>query len=248
MKLIGLNELKKQMELIVSRADAYRKGGARLPHIVMNLTHENGQSLVAAYIASVLHDNGLRGFHGLDILLEYSLDGSLKQLKNVFADIKSNAVYTNQYEGVVAIDISGLSEYINEYQMEYFIEEIGSVARNATVIIYYDESLGKRMQLIKDKVSEAIGNHINVTVPPYSTKEYSEIVVQNIMERGILVESEEELTKILCDAVDRYHVTSAKEAVAVAEDLVFCADYSDFTPRINVRSVSRHLEKGKLCS
>lgn len=240
MKLVGLEALKAQMAEIVCKADVYKKGGARVPHVVMNLAHDNGQSIVADYITSVLYDNELRKFCGLDILLEYRLDGTLGQMKQVFEDIESNAVYTNEYEGVVAIDISVLSEFINEFQVDFFVDRIGVIAQNATVIIYYDASLGKRMLLIKDRVVNAIGNCIEVPIVPYSPKEYSKIVVQNIRKRGIEVESEEELESILCCVVDKYHVSNAKEAVAVAEDLVLCADYSNFTPKISTKMISEH--------
>lgn len=247
MKLVGLEGLKTTMSEIVSKADAYRKGGAQVPHVVMNLTHDNGQSIVADYITSVLYENSLRKFCGLDILLEYRVDGSLRQMKQIFEDIASNAVYTNEYEGVVAVDISALSEFINEFQVDYFVEHIGYVAQNATVIIYYDVSLCKRMQIIKERVVNAIGNCIDVHVTPYSQKEYSKIVVQNILDRGIEVDTGDDLENILCRVVDTYHVTSAKQAVAVAEDLVFCADYSSFTPRIDSKMVSEHFDNDKVC-
>lgn len=57
----------------------------------------------------------------------------------------------------------------------------------------------------------------------------------------------DDLENILCRVVDTYHVTSAKQAVAVAEDLVFCADYSSFTPRIDSKMVSEHFGNGKVC-
>lgn len=247
MKLVGLEGLKNSMSEIISKADAYRKGGAQVPHVVMNLTHDNGQSIVADYITSVLYENNLRKFCGLEILLEYRVDGSLKQMKKIFEDIASNAIYTNEYEGVVAMDISALSEYVNEFQVDFFLEHVGLVAQNATVIIYYDASLGKRMQIIKERVIDAIGSCIDVPVAPYSQKEYSEIVVQNILDRGIDVDTSDDLENVVRRVVDTYHVTSAKQAVAVAEDLVFCADYSNFTPRIDSKMVSKHFSNDKVC-
>ena len=106
MNLVGLESLKTAMSEIVSKADAYRKGGTKVPHVVMNLTHENGQSIVANYITSVLYENRLRKFCGLDILLEYRVDGNLRKMKRIFEEIASNAVYTNEYDGVVALEIS----------------------------------------------------------------------------------------------------------------------------------------------
>ncbi|MCR4739486.1 MAG: hypothetical protein K5886_04405 [Lachnospiraceae bacterium] len=241
MELIGLNELKCSLASILEKADAYRKGGARVPHIMMNLTQNNGQSAAADYVASVLYENRLRKFCGLDLLLEYRPDGGLKNLRQMFADIRDNAVYTNEYEGVIAMDISALSEYINEYQVEYFTEQIKEVSRSATLIIYYDDSLGKRMKQVKDMVSKAIGNCIDVYVTPYSLRDYSEIVVQSIKERGIEVDDGEDFEAELCDVVGRYGVSNVRQAVSVAEDLVFYADYSDLTPKLDIKAVSRHL-------
>lgn len=247
MELVGLEKLKDQMSKIESRGDAYRKGKAQLPHIVMNLTHDNGQSTTADYITTVFHENTLRKFCGLDHLLEYSLDGSLLQIKQVFEDIDSNAVYTNEYEGVVAVDISALSEVANEFQTDYFIEHIREVAKNATVIIYYDDSLGRKMQLVKDRVVQAIGNFVDVPVAPYSRKEYARIVIQDIRQRGIEIDEEEDLEKILCRAFEACPVNSAKEAVAVAQELVFCADYSGLTPRMDAKSVGELLGSSRTC-
>ena len=238
-RIVGLESVKKEMNRITAQADAYRKGGAKVPSIVMDLSKDNGQSYVADYITSVLYDLGLRRFGSLDLVLEYRLDGSLKNVKHVFEDISGNAVYTNEYEGVVAIDISALSDYVNEYQVDLFVERIAEVSQNATVLIYYDASRGKRMEIVKDRVCKALGNHIDIHVNPYSVKEFSEIAVESIKNKGIVIEFEEELEQVLCHVVDDKHVTNAKEAVAMADNLAFCADYSGFVPKIDMEKVGK---------
>ena len=239
MRIVGLDGIKKEIERITAQAEAYRRGGARVPNIVVNLSRDNGQSYVADYITSVLHDYKLRRFCGLDMLLEYRLDGSLTNVKQVFGDISGNAVYTNEYEGVVAIDVSALSGHANECQVDYFVEHIFAVSQSATVIIYYNGELGRRMEIIKDRIGRALGNFIEIHVEPYSWREYSEIAVQSIRERGIGIESEEELEHLLCHVVEDKHVSSAKEAAGMAEELVFCADYSGFVPRIDMGKVNK---------
>lgn len=238
-KIIGLESVKREMNRITAQADAYRKGGAKVPSMVMDLSRDNGQSYVADYITSVLYDYELRRFGSLDLVLEYRLDGTLKNVKYVFEDISGNAVYTNEFEGVIAIDISALSDYVNEYQVEYFVEHIAEVSQNATVLIYYDASRGKRMELVKDRVCKALGNHIDIHVDPYSVKEFSEIAVESIKNKGITVDSEEDLEQVLCHVVDDRHVTSAKQAVAMADNLAFCADYSGFVPKIDMEKVGK---------
>ena len=238
MKIVGLDGVKKEMDKITAQAETYRKGGAKVPNIIVNLTRDNGQSYVADYITSVLHEYKLRKFCGLDMILEYRLDGTLKNVKQVFEDISSNAVYTNEYEGVIAIDVSALSEYVNEFQIDFFVEHISTVSQRATVIIYYNKELGKRMEIVKERICKALGNFIEIHVEPYSVKEYSEIAVQSIKERGIDIESEKELEHLLCYVVGDKHVSNAKEAVAVAEELAFCADYSGFVPKIDISKVN----------
>lgn len=243
MRIVGLKELKRQLETIEEKADVYRKGGAKVPNIVMNLTCGNGQSIVADYITSALYENNLRKFCGLDNMLEYRFDGTLKQMKQVFEDIASNAVYTNEYEGVVAVDISALAGYINEFQIEYFIEKIVDISQNATLIVYYDASIGKRMQIVKDRTIMAIGNNcIDIFVKPYSFKEYSEMIVQDIREKGIEIECEKELKIALCKVLEKHPVKNAKQAAAVANDLAFCVDYGSFTSRINVNRLNEYFD------
>ena len=234
MKIVGLEAVKSEMSKIISEADAYRKGGAKVPHIVINLSKDNGQSYVAAYIASLLYEYKLRKFGGLDMILEYRPDGTLKNVKQIFEDIVGNAVYTNEFEGVVVIDVSQFSEYVNEYQMDFFVEQVFIVAKNATVIIYYNDKLGKRMEFVKKRICDALGNHIMIHVEPYSQKEFCEIVLENIKRRGIIVESDVELKKIIYDVMDGKHITNVKEAVTLAENLTFCTDYSGCVPRIDI--------------
>lgn len=237
MKIVGLDNVIEELNKIVDNRDSYCKGGAKVPHLVMNLPQKNGQSFVAGCITSVLEDYKLRKFCGLDKLLEYRLDGSLKGIKRVFEDISGNAVYTNEYEGVVIIDICALSEHVNEYQVDYFIENISVVAQTATVIIYYDNSYGKKMELVKNRVCQALGNYIDIDIKPYSFVDFSEIVVNNIKERGFEIDSEDELITLLCDIVKDKNVSNVKEVLKIAEKLTFCANYDESNPLIETNKV-----------
>ena len=177
--------------------------------------------------------------------MEYRLDGSLKQIKQVFEDIRSRAVYTNSFCGVVAVDISALSEHVNETQTDYFIEKIGEVADTATVLIFYDDSLGKRIVLIKDRIIEAVGKCIDIQFTAYTVEEYADIVVENLRDRGFSVDYGPEMKMLLCKIIDSENVTTAKQAVSTAESLVFVADYSDFVPRLDSKMLVNYCKKSK---
>lgn len=92
----------------------------------------------------MLVSNKLRDFNGLDEYVEYKPEGALSYIKWMFSDIEDNAIYGNEYKGVVSIDVSRLVNYQNEYQVEYFLTHLKRVAKHATLILFCDTTLGKR--------------------------------------------------------------------------------------------------------
>lgn len=244
MNIVGHDELKTQLKTLKDNANAYIKCGVKVPNLVMNIKRGNGQSYVAEKYTMFLHDNNLRKFHAIDDMKEYRLDGTMKKTRQVFEDIRCNAVYTNEFEGVVAIDISPLTEYVNESQVDYFVEEIRRVAENATVIIYFDDSLGKQITYIKDRLINEMGNCLEIAVLPYTIEEYAEIIVNNLRERGVDVEWGREMEQLLCKIIDSNHVTTAKQAVCVAEKLVLLADYNNLIPRLDCKMLNKYFGSG----
>ncbi len=234
--IVGMESIKKEMNRIVEHADAYKMGGVKVPHIVANLAPKNGQTYVAEYITSVLQTYKLRKFCGLDVLREYRLDGSLRNIKRVFEDISRSAVYTNEFEGVVAIDVSALSGFTNEYQLEFFADHIAKVGENATVIIYYNDKLGKCMETVRGRICGVIGKYVDIHVEEYSKQEISEIVVECLKEREINFEEvEKDLRNLICCLINNRNISNAKEAAEVAEELLFAVDYKQHIPKINIR-------------
>ena len=244
MNIAGHDELKSHLKALKDNADAYKKNLVTVPSFLMNISRSNGQTFVAEFITLYLYENELRSFHALNEMKEYRLDGTLKQIKHIFKDIKCNAVYTNEFEGVVSIDFSALADYVNEYQVDYFIEEIGIVAQNATMIFYYDKSKGKSIEVIKDRIIKKISNCIDITVLPYTLEEYAEIVLENLSDRGVDVECGREMKQLLCKIIDSNHVTTAKQAVALAERLVLSADYSSLIPKIDYETLAKYFGSG----
>lgn len=244
MDFIGHNELKEHLKALSDNADAYRRCSVKVPNFVMNIPRGNGQSFVAENITVFLHDHELRNFPELDEMKEYRLDGTMAQTKKVFEDIRSNAVYTNEFEGVIAIDVSALAEYVNESQTDYFVEQICEVSKDATVIIYYDDSLGKQINIVKERIVTEMGNCIDINVPPYTLEEYAEIIVDNMLERGVDVVLDQDMGKILFNIIASYNVTTAKQAIGVAEKLILLADYSSYAPRLDLKALKKHFGSG----
>lgn len=238
MNIVGMNELKEQLEIITNDATAYRIGAARVPHFACSIAPGNGQTTVAEYITYFLFKNRLRSFCGLDNLLEYRLDGSLKQLKKVFENIHANTVYSNEFQGVISIDITCLSEYSNEYQVDFFLEEIVKIGANATIIIFYDDSLGKKMEQVKNRVVEVL--NCKDIISHYTTSDLASILANIIIEKGIDLEIGKEMDYLLRSIVEDVNVTSVKDALKLAETFVFYADYSSFIPRLDAKMIRKH--------
>ena len=239
--IIGMESIKKEMKKIVEQIDSYRIEGVKVPHIIANLTPKNGQTYVAEYITSVLQMYKLRKFCGLDALLEYKLDGTLKNAKHVIEDISKNAVYTNEFEGVVAVDVTALSGFVNENQVDFFVNHIAKIGENATVIIYYNDKRGKCMEAITGKICNVIGKYVNIHVTPYSIQEFSVIVVECLRERKIDIEEvEKELRNLICWLINNRNISNAKEAAEIAEELLFYVDYKENIPKINIRRAANY--------
>ncbi len=245
MEIVGMNELKEQLRTVMNNAEAYQLGAVKIPNFALNISRGNGQSTIAEYITDLLYMNKLRKFCGLDALLEYRLDGSLRQLKRIFEDINGNAVYANDYHGCIAIDISSLSEYANEYQVDFFIEKLVKVSESATIIVFYDDSLGIHMAQVKARVVVALGNCLDI-VSHYNSSDLAGIVASNITNRGIDMENGKEMRRLLINIVEKTNVTSVKQAIALSDNLVLYADFSSFVPKLDMNMISEHISSIKL--
>lgn len=234
MKLIGMHGIKKEIAKILACEKVYQKTNARIPHFIIMLDAGNGQTYVTEAITDVLVDHALRDFHGIDEYLEYKTDGTLANIKWIFSDIDDNAIYDNEYKGVVAMDISKMAGVQNEYQMKYFEEKLVKVAETATIILYCATTLGRRGETLIRRVSNSMKDVRMIEPEAYTAYDLAEMILQNILERGILVADEEKMVKLLEEFVQQSGIKTAKNAVAIAERLVFYADYSKAVPVLSL--------------
>lgn len=203
-KPIGLSDAVQAIEEMCNNRAAYAHGGVRVQPIMLELGAGNGQTVFLRYVTDMLKAHKIRHFGGLDHYLEFVTDGTLEQLKEMFADIRSAAVYTNFYEGVVAIDITALGRVITEKQMRYFLSEILKVAQYATIIFYISPEAArnrKEVDQLVEKVMSAFNYKIQlIEVKPYTHAEFAEMVAYNIRQKRVAAycrvstDSEEQLT------------------------------------------------------
>lgn len=236
-ELIGLAPLKDVLNGICENGAVYALSYAAPPHFLLNLEPGNGQSTVARHIARVYQKANVRRFGGLDAFLEFSLDGTMAQMKQVFGDIKSSAVYTNEYEGVVALDISALAAHINEAQADVFFREIKQIAAFATFVFYITPSAQRHAPRLAEKLCGAVENVEIIAFAPYTKRELAAMIELKITERGIRMEDDLCFGEYMALRLTEEEIISAKQAVRFAEKMIRSVRFEGMTAVLGRREL-----------
>ena len=234
---IGLNAGVEAVQKISSKAHIYYRCGLQPPHYIANIDAGNGQTTFTEYVAEVFSDTGIRHFGGLDNYLEFDLDGSMNQLKKVFSEIRSCAVYTNEIEGIIAMDITKLAAHINESQIEYFINEITKMGNYATFIFYVPSIMNRNVANLVSKVVGALNEVEILNMQPYSNEEIIQIIKVMIEDAGIMIEDSEEINNMLLNIVVEDEINTVKAAKKFGRKLIKAANFDSFIPKITVDKI-----------
>lgn len=224
-KLTGRKEVKGFVESILDNGDTYRLGKVKVPSVCMNVGEGEGQSAIIEYIADAMYDNHILPMHALDRILEFRPDtttASLIEMENIIRDA---AVYTNDYEGIVAIDISNVASSDDRILQQRLVNIISKVSKKAMVIIFINDDSNE----LKSQTMSAIGRCVDIRVKPLSPAELAEIAIRSVEMRGINTIYREELTDFLHCIIERSHIKTAKLAEEFSDSLLFCCDYTSRT-------------------
>lgn len=230
--LIGLEDLAARVNDICAHAEMFRRGGLTPDHFIVNLDAGNGQTTVAAFVSEMFSAHHIRPFGGLDMFLEYRLDGTMEQLRDVLADIRACAVYTNDYEGVIAMDVAGLAARVGEAQTALFLEQIAAIGEHATFVFFVPSVIRQNTAALIKKICAALKNVEVIHAKPYTCEHLAGILKKMLAESGIALEGgdmDECLAQIVRDA-DALSVPDIRQ---LARSLVRCADYALPVPRLS---------------
>lgn len=245
----GANELVVAISSLCEEKNAYKHCGIKPPHYVVSLDAGNGQTTVVRYIADVMLNNDIRSFRGMDQYLEYRLDGSMDQLKQVFGDIGSCAVYTNSFEGIVSLDLCALSAYINEAQCDYLISEVSKLCDTVTFIYFIGNNPSRGMLALIEKLRKVTGDMEMITIPPYSVEDLAIIAERSFDEHGVSFESSEEFHETLTKILDENSCKTVKDTTKMVEKIIKKADFSGYIPLVSIKELmifsSENKERGE---
>lgn len=237
-KPIGLAALCEEVETNCKKAYMYKRCGLRPSHLIVPLDAGSGRTTFIEYMTDMYKENGVLDFaSGLDDYIEITLDGSLAQLKQVFAAIEAAAVYANDYSGIIGMDISSISAHLNETQLTEFLASSAQVCDHACVVFFLHSVPSRNEERLMEKLCESVENIKRMDVEPYTSENMRDLIIKRITEYGIVVEHEQAFRSILLDMVTECGIMSVKEAISMAEALVRYADFSDFVPRADENSL-----------
>lgn len=234
---IGLDPVVAAVNDICNESAVYHHCGVMPSHFLINLDKGNGQTTVTSYVADVYQEYGVRQFKGMDMYLEYILDGSMDQIDKIFKYLHQSAgVYTNEYEGVISMDISALAAPNNAAQMAFFLKEIASIAEYATIILYVPSAINSNMSNFIDKIRKVLRSMKVIKVEAYTAQNLVDIIKNMIEDAGV------DLTDDVDDSIlNVIHTTGAsniKDAKLLTQNMVKNANFSHFVPELNADRIN----------
>lgn len=243
---VGTGMLVSVLSDMCENKNAYKHCGLTPPHFVVTLDAGNGQTTIVRYIADVMQRNNIRRFGGLDQYLEYRLDGSLTNIKQIISDVRTCAVYTNHYEGVIAIDICALAPHVNE-QGEYFVSEIAKISEFATLVFFVGSKPNRGTLLLVEKLKKVIPGVMEIDMVPYTSEELAKIALREIDDRGVIVEDCSEITDVLKMVLEDRNCKVVKDVIHVVECIIKVADFTGYSARLTVEKIKELVDWDRKC-
>ena len=233
------------LDAITEHIGSLRNQGDGGCDYIIFLDAGNGQTTVTEFICDVFKERRICHFGGRDAYLEYSLDGTMAQLQQVLTDIRLRACYTNEFEGVIAMDIAGMAKHINESQTSMFLNSVSALSKHATLVFYVPSGPSHNIFTLVNKLRSVL-DEVEVFRPaPYTADHLTAIILRMLDDAGIAMENTPELYTCIMDVVRSAGAVSIKDAEKLTRKLTRYADFASFRPTLNVENVCACLNADK---
>lgn len=235
---IGLDAITEHIGSLQNQGD----GGC---DYIICLDAGNGQTTVTEFICGVFKERHIRRFGGRDAYLEYRLDGTMAQLQQVLTDIRLRACYTNEFEGVIAMDITGMAKHVNEVQATTFLNAAQELSKHATLVFYAPSAHSHNMITLVNKLRSVLDEVEVIRPAPYTADHLTAIIQRMLDDAGIVMENTPELYTCILDVVRSVGAASIKDTGKLARKLIRCADFTGFRPTLNAEHICAWLNADK---
>lgn len=242
-KPIGLTTLCAEVEATCKKAHVYKRCGLRPGHLIIPLDSGSGRTTFIEYMTDMYKESGVLDFaSGLDDYIEITLNGSLKQLRQAFAEIDDAGVY-NVYSEIIGIDITQLAPHRNEVQYTEFLTNMKQICRHACIIFFVHSVPSRNEEYLIDKLCENLDNIKRLDVEPYTNDDICDLVMKIIIKHGVSIKRNQAFRSVLLDMVTELNILNVKDAIFTADTLVYYADFSGFIPVVDEGSLKALIER-----
>ena len=235
---IGVEPAVESILTICGQTEIYQKCGILPPNYIFTLDTSNGLTTLTEFIAHSFYESRIKRFNsGIDLYLEYEIEGTIRQLKSIFYDIKENAVYSNEYNGIVALDTSKLFGSYNDDTVNFLVENAKLLSKNATLIFYIPTEKTRQVELLLKKLLSISDNIEYIELKPYSLVDLVLITERILLHYGVYIRLEEATGKLIEHIIKREGIADIKSVNALCERLARYADYSSITPYLGIDGI-----------
>lgn len=222
---IGLEVIKDEMKSICKKALFYKRNALKPPCYIIRLKAGNGQTRAVEYIADMLNESGIMPFNELDDYLEFRPGSNMTDLRSMFSQIDNSAVYTNTYEGVIAVDVKELLIHVNEGQFAFFINEMKRLSQRAVIVFFVPTENSRDLDTAILKITRAIDDTKLLCPNEYTVKEMAMITLRALEEK--MIETDEKLIPVIERIIKKNHISTVRECIRLSTTLIRCSTIED---------------------
>ena len=244
-KPVGLKAFYDEVQAVCNKAYVYRRCGVMPNHFIVPMDPGEGRTSLIEYLVDMYKKHQVLPFDsGLDDYLELTFDGTVVQLKQVFATIEAAAVYKNSFTGIIALDISALSTHLNEVQCTYFLNRIKNTCRYACTVFFVSSKQNAQEDRLISKIFENVNGIMRIGTTQYTVEELCSAFVKIVEDQGVSVLlSEKEVQQILGKLLSVEEGANMKKVKEMALEVLHYADFSGFVPVLHTNALMGWLKK-----
>lgn len=225
--IVGLTNIKNLLAETIDKKELFNKCNRNPNHMVFfGLAQANGRTMVANLVTDIFYENKLRKFTSLDYLLEFTTNGKSDNIEHILEDIETSAIYTSKFEGIVAINMDGLTDHPNDAHVSMFLEELEQIGEYSTLLFFIDSSK-RNAQILLDKIVDTLKTVDVINVDAYTASELVEIT-KNMIE-GYNIKITDNIDEIILDFIVNKNIETAKSCNYLAKELVCFANCNSLT-------------------
>lgn len=224
--------LEEALQPILARKSIYQKLRIPLPVFMIETSNTKVKEDIMDYLLQVCKENNLREFNSYTELEIHTLKDTKNGISDVFDHIYDNSVYTNEFEGLVAIDISCLQNMLKDDRCSFFFEETAELAKTSTIVLFNCDVNNRNKIRLNEKVSQNFANLKIISLDCSETLDYVQSLFTTLNSYNIMYDKSD-LIEVLTQLVTISKIETEDDLQILQEKVLLCADASSREVKLN---------------